>query len=37
MPGSHPLAFVWNLIDADLLKNHPDVLVKEEYQTLIQL
>ena len=37
MPGSHPLAFVCNLIDADLLKNHPDVLVKEEYQTLIQL
>ena len=36
-PRSHPLAFVWNLIDADLLRNHSDAHVKEEYETLIQL
>ena len=31
-PGSQPLAFVWNLIDADLLKNH-----SESYLSLIQM
>jgi hypothetical protein len=36
-PGSHPLAFVWTLIDSELLKNHPDIAVKEEYETLIRL
>lgn len=36
-PGSHPLAFVWTLIDAELLKNHSDPAVKEEYETLIRL
>jgi hypothetical protein len=36
-PGSHPLAFVWNLIDADLLKNHSDLSVKEQYDSLITL
>lgn len=35
-PGSHPLAFVWNLIDASFLKTNSDVSVKEQYESLIQ-
>lgn len=36
-PGSHPLAFVWNLIDTDLLKSHSDSAVKEQYESLIEM
>ena len=36
-PRSQPLAFVWNLIDADLLKSHADPAVKELFESLILL
>ena len=34
-PGSHPLSFVWNLVDANGLKDHADVSVRETYENLI--
>ncbi|KAL3798527.1 hypothetical protein HJC23_011831 [Cyclotella cryptica] len=35
VPRSHPLSFVWNLVDAEALRTHPEMDVKEQYQSLI--
>jgi hypothetical protein len=32
VPESHPLAFVWNLLDYDAFKNHSDPLVRARFQ-----
>jgi hypothetical protein len=31
VPGSRPLAFVWDLLDYDGLRNHPDQAVREMF------
>ena len=32
MPGSHPLSFVWNLLDCEGLKHHDDLAVRERFE-----
>ena len=31
VPQSHPLKFIWNLVDYDELKNHADAAVRERF------
>lgn len=31
VPQSHPLKFIWNLVDRDGLKNHSDIAVRERF------
>ncbi|CAJ1962945.1 unnamed protein product [Cylindrotheca closterium] len=31
-PGSHPLSFVWNLLDYQRLKNHSETQIRERFQ-----
>ena len=35
-PGSHPLAFVWDLIDASFLKINSEASTREQYENLFQ-